>query len=107
MPARLTRNRNQNQSILLRRLCSCAFITSTKLSKTLPGIDSVVVPVAERKLYAIAPNVFRAQNCQVVGNGSRIEDSQPGYFTDTIGAQTLRSKIFDWKYADVTIVPSN
>src|SRR5215475_14920954 len=99
-----TRNQKpETKSFLLQRLRGQALITSTKLSKALPGIDSVVVPVAEHKLDAVAPNVFRAQNCQIVGNGSRIEDSQPGYFTDTIGAQTLRPKIFDWKYAEVTI----
>lgn len=101
-------NKASGRSILFRRLsCGFAVFAQAKLAQPLPGIDSVIVSVAERELHAVAANVFRAEHRKIVGHGLRIEYAKAGHLTNAVGAHALGSKILDRVDADVTVIPSN
>jgi len=67
----------------------------------------MIVPVAERELHTVAPDVFRVENSQIIGDGARIDYSKSGNFAYAVGAHAFGSKILDRVNADVTIVPTN
>jgi hypothetical protein len=48
------------RSLLSRLPRALALIAQTQLSQSLPGINTVVVPVAEQKLHTVAAYVFGA-----------------------------------------------
>ena len=74
---------------------SFTVFAQAQVSKPLPGINAVVVPIAKHEFNAVTSYVFGAQHGQVVGNRSGIKYAKPGYFADTVGAQALGSEVFD------------
>jgi len=84
-----------------------AFVAKTKLPQSLPGIDAVIVPIAEHELHAVSSNMLRAQHRYVFGNRSRIEDTQARDFADAVGTQAFGSQIPDRVDAHVIVVPTD
>ena len=92
---------------LLRRALRFAFVARADLAKPLPRVDSVVVPVAEHELNAVAPDVIGFQDRQVFGDRSRVEYAKPGYFAYAVCAHAFGAKVLDRKQAHMTVVPAN
>src|SRR5262245_10158587 len=91
---------------LIHALRCLALFTQAKLAKPLPRVDAIVVPIAERKLHAIATHMLGTKNGQILGYCPRIEYPKPRHLADAVGTHTLRSEVLDRINADVTVIPS-
>lgn len=87
--------------------CLSALIARAKLAEPFPRVDPVVVTIAEHELNTVSADVIGAEHCKIVGDGSRIEDTKPGYFAHAVGAQALGPQVLDRVDAHVSIVPSD